>query len=135
MDTSALAKLILREPGSNQAAELWRAAAAAVSSRVLYVEARSALAAARRASRVTSSAGARARARLEDLVRRLDLVELHPGLARLAGDVAERHRLCAHDAVHLASALVLSDSDLLLMTWDRDLRRAAGEAGLAVAPA
>jgi uncharacterized protein len=106
-----------------------------VSSRVLYVEARSALAAARRASRLTSSARARARTRLEDLVQRLELVELHPRLARLAGDVAERHRLRPLDAVHLASALVLEDSDLLLLTWDRELRRAAGEAGFAVAPA
>jgi len=45
-----------------------------------------------------------------------------------------RHRGMA-GAVHLASAIALSDPGLLLAVWDRRLRVGASAAGLAVAPA
>jgi predicted nucleic acid-binding protein len=62
------------------------------------------------------------------------LVDTRPTLIRAAGEVAEHYRLRAYDAIHLASALSLEKGDLVLATWDADLRRAAGDVGLAVAP-
>ena len=60
------------------------------------------------------------------------MIELDPALARSAGELAEVHGLRAGDAVQLASAL-LSRAPVLA-TWDAELRHAALEAGLAVAP-
>jgi predicted nucleic acid-binding protein len=71
---------------------------------------------------------------LESLVPRLDLIELRPPLVGLAGDLAEHHRLRAGDAIHLASAVAVGDGELVVASWDAELRRAVGEVGLAVAP-
>ena len=101
---------------------------------MLYVETRAALAAALRSRRMSRSAVRNARGRLEALFDGVDLIELLPPLAALAGELAERHRLRAGDAVHLASAVSLGDGELVVATWDADLRRAVGEVGLAVAP-
>jgi predicted nucleic acid-binding protein len=104
------------------------------SARIVYVEARAALAAAVRARRLGRGPAARSRGLLDVLVSELYVVELRPSLAALAGDVAEQYALRASDAVHLASAVSLGERDLVVASWDVDLRRAAGEAGLAVAP-
>ena len=63
----------------------------------------------------------------------LALVGIDGRLARGAGELAEEHKLRGYDAVHLASALALG-SDITLVTWDEDLRRAAAQRGCAVAP-
>jgi len=55
-------------------------------------------------------------------------------LARSAGDLADRHGLRGYDALHLASALTLSE-DTLVATWGAALSRAARSEGCAVAPA
>ena len=52
----------------------------------------------------------------------------------MSGDTAVLSRLRAGDAIHLASALVLGDPDLVMATWDQGLGRAAREVGLAIAP-
>jgi predicted nucleic acid-binding protein len=54
------------------------------------------------------------------------------GLARRAGEHAEELGLRGYDAVHLATALDLGDEDVVMVTWDADLRRAAEEGGLGV---
>lgn len=122
-------KLLIREPESAEAARLWNAADTVASSRLLYVEARAAFAVVRRAQRQR-----RHRDRLDELVEHVEFVEFEPRTAWLAGEVAERHRLRANDAIHLASALELADAELVLAAWDVDLRRAAREAGLRLAP-
>jgi hypothetical protein len=64
----------------------------------------------------------------------VDVVQLDDRLVRSAGDVSEDRRLRAGDAIHLASALVVDEPELVLVTWDHELARAAREVGLAVAP-
>jgi glutamate formiminotransferase len=55
-------------------------------------------------------------------------------LARETGRaLAERHALRAYDAVHLASALALADPDVVVATWDQNLRAAAAAEGFTVA--
>jgi len=48
---------------------------------------------------------------------------------------AARHALRGPGAVHLASALAVSQPGLILAAWDRRLRHGAEAAGLAVTPA
>jgi len=74
----------------------------------------------------------RAREQLESLWEQIGVIELDPALAWSAGGLAELHGLRAGDAVQLASALLSSAP--VLATWDAELRRAALEVGLAVAP-
>jgi uncharacterized protein len=134
LDTSALIKLIVVEDGSDVAAELWDSYQAA-SSVLAYPEARAALAAARRARRLSARAHARAVAELDALSAELVIVGFDAALARRAGELADERALRGYDAVHLASALALGPGDTILATWDRDLGNAAIGAGLAIAPA
>ena len=52
-----------------------------------------------------------------------------------AGRLAGVHSLRSADAVHLASALAIGDTDLVVAVWDRRLHAGAQAAGLRVAPA
>jgi predicted nucleic acid-binding protein len=134
LDTSALIKLIVVEDGSDLAADLWDGYPAA-SSVLAYPEARAALAAARRAGRLTARAHDRAVAELDALNAELVIVGVDEALAQRAGELADEGALRGYDAVHLASALALGAGDTILVSWDRDLSNAAVGAGLAVAPA
>lgn len=53
-------------------------------------------------------------------------------LAREAGVIADDLGLRGYDAVHLATALSTSD-EVVMVTWDEQLRAAAAAQGLAVA--
>jgi predicted nucleic acid-binding protein len=128
-----LIKLIVIEPGSGVAAELWNDQPA-VSSILAYPEGRAALAAARRGRRLTPRAHAQALAEFEALNDEMALVGIDADLAHRAGDLADKLKLRGHDAVHLASALALGDASTVVVTWDGELSRAAAAAGLAVAP-
>ena len=127
-------KLIVVEDGSDLAAELWDGYPAA-SSVLAYPEARAALAAARRAGRLTVRAHDRAVTELGALNAELVIVGVDDALAQRAGELADDGALRGYDAVHLASALALGAGETILVTWDRDLSSAAVGAGLAVAPA
>lgn len=133
-ETSAFFKLVVDEEGSAEAAELWDAAHRVVASRLMYPEARAALAAAARAGRVTSSELRLVRSRLESRWNQVEIIEIDDEIARASGDLAESHALRGYDSVHLASAVALADETSILATWDLDLRMAALENGLQVAP-
>jgi len=121
------------EDGSELVAELWATRHRAMSSILSYPEGRAALAAARRGGRLAATAQARALAEFESLQSELLLVAIDTPLARQAGQLAEELALRGYDAVHLASALAVSGATALV-SWDRDLRRAAMQRGCAVAP-
>lgn len=63
---------------------------------------------------------------------RLTVPETH---AALAGTCAHDFALSGADAVHLASALVLRDAHVVMVSWDRRLNDAARAAGLRAVPA
>lgn len=134
-ETSAFFKLVVDEEGSAQAVEFWEAAHRVVASRLMYPEARAALAAAARARRVTSSESRLVRSRLESRWTQVEIIEIDDEIARAAGDLAEVHALRGYDSVHLASAVALADETSVLATWDYDLRVAAERLGLQIAPA
>lgn len=113
--------------------DLWNSAYPVVSSILAYPEGRAALAAVRRGARVGhqqyASAVAKFASHYEDLV----TVGVDHALSHAAGAYAEEFSLRGYDAVHLASAQSLGEEEVVMVTWDADLARAASEAGLIIA--
>jgi len=132
-DTSALVPLIIDESGSERAGRLWDQADRVASVRLMYPEARAALAQARRDNRLSSTALRAAVKDLDDLAAQLDIVELTEQLALRAGELAEAHALRGYDAVHLAAAEQLYDDDLVMVAGDSALLGAGEILGFATA--
>jgi uncharacterized protein len=133
VDTSALVPLIVSEPTSPAAETLWDAAERLIATPLVRTEAHAALAQAHRMGRIEPGQLRQGLADLAMLSDQLDSLEITHDLAVAAGEVAERHRLRAYDAVHLAAALTLGDPTVVFATGDRRLASAARDAGLAVA--
>lgn len=133
-DSSALVKLIVEEEGSNVAASLWDGCDAALSSRIAYPEVRAALAAAARDQRIDSPSLQRAKEDWEEFWSVTQIVEVTAAVELEAGHLADKHALGGADAIHLASALAIGLSDLVVAAWDRRLREGVIAAGLRVAP-
>lgn len=133
-ETSALVKLLVGESGSSVAAGLWDKADHILTSRLTYPESRAAIAAAVRGGRASPASADAAKGRLEARWQQVEVIEVESAIAFAAGAIAERFALAGSDAVHLASAIGMSRPELVLATWDRRLARAAGAAGLGVAP-
>lgn len=129
LDTSALVKYLIEEPGTDRAERLWRTASDRYTSRITYAEARAALARAGRDGRTTPREQTMARRGLDMRWDGLRQIGVTDRLVRLAGDLADRRALRGYDAVHLASALILGD-EVVMATWDRELSDAASEEGL-----
>lgn len=132
-DTSSVVPLLVEEPASAMCGRLWDEATRVVSARILYVEARAALAQATRQDRLAAKGLVRAVRDLDRTVEQIDHVEVTAGFVREAGAIAERHGLRAYDSVHLTAALAIADDDTVFVVGDRDLANAAQAMGLAVA--
>jgi predicted nucleic acid-binding protein len=133
-DTSAVVPLVVDEPGSRRATELWDAAERAVTARLTYPEARAALAQAQRIGRLTSRQLRDAVRALDDRAEQVDVVEIDAALAAAAGELAESRGLRGYDAVHLAAALRVRDDDLVVVAGDAALLAAAAAEGIPTAP-
>jgi uncharacterized protein len=132
-DTSAVMPLLIAEPGSDRAAALWDGADRVVSVRLVYPEARAALAQAERLGRLTARQLRDAVTEFDALLAQIDLVEVDDVLARRAGELAEVRQLRAYDAVHLAAADRVRDPSVVMIAGDGALRDAAAAEGMAVA--
>lgn len=132
-DTSAFVPLVVDEPDSRAAQQLWDAADRIVSVRLVYPEARAALAMASRLERITTAQLRAAVDHVDELVAQIDVVELTPALAREAGELAELMALRGYDAVHLAAARTVHDDDLVMAATDAALLAAANFSGLTTA--
>lgn len=128
-------KLVLIEPGTQHVEEMWAAAGDTASSVVAYTEVAGAVAAAARARRISVRRREMALEDLDSAWQRMYTYGVDHSLAVFAGAVAGRHGLRALDAVHLATALSVARADPVVVSWDRELRRAAEAEGLAVSPA
>ena len=120
MDTSAIAKLILDEPGSAEMARWYIESERIVTSRVGIVEMRRV--AARHAHDV---------AHLEVVLRSVETLELDAPVARAAAAVGPA-ALRTLDAIHLASAIALLPEIDAFVTYDDRLADAARGLGLPV---
>jgi uncharacterized protein len=135
-DSSALVKLVVEEAASDVAARLWDEADVGLASRLAYPEVRAALASAERSGRLTSTSRRRAADSFGDFWQAIRVVEVTAQIADSAAQLADRLLLGGADAVHLASARLLTTAgDVVVVTWDVRLQRAAVASGLAVAPA
>lgn len=132
-DTSALVPLLLAEPGTPMAQQLWDQADHVVSTRLVYAEARAALAQAHRLGRVTSSQLRKLVAGLDDLYGQLDRIDVDDPLVVRAGEMAEAHELRGYDAAHLAALERVAGEHTVLASGNRDLSIAASALGFAVA--
>ena len=107
VDTSTLLKLIIDEDGSDRAATIWDTADAVASVNLIVVEARAALAAARRGRRLTGTQHTDAVTELDALVSDLHIVSVTDELIVSAADIADLESLRGYDAIHLAAALTI----------------------------
>ena len=98
VDTSTLIKLLIDEVGTKEAGLIWDEPDVLVSSRVGHVEARAALAAARRQGRISAVVFRAAVEGLEVLWSQVSVVEIDEDLMRLAGDLAVAHSQRGYDA-------------------------------------
>lgn len=130
VDTSTFLKLLIYEDGTQVAEELWDSGTQLSSSRLLRIEARSALAIGRRLGRVMRLRDAETARMFEDLWARLIVVELTAQLSEQACELAETMELRALDAVHLASAIAVGAT--AMTSADRKLCVAAQTVGLRV---
>jgi predicted nucleic acid-binding protein len=134
LDTSALVKVYVIEPGSSEVQGRIDQAEAVATALVTYAEARAAFARHQREGGLT-------RAGLRRTVRQLDrdwitynVVGLSDPLVHSAGELAERHALRGYDAVQLAAVLQLQHAGGLVefCAFDTRLNRAARRERLVV---
>lgn len=135
LDTSALLKNYLEEAGSEAVIRVWEASEAVAISAVGCAEAMATFHRKRRE-------GVISREILDEVVDlfkkewdSLNVLEVSRDLHRTIGHLVSEHPLRGFDAIHLASALVLTASsqmDLVFASADRRLVEAAGKEGLAV---
>ncbi len=138
LDSSSVVKLYIDEEGTGEVRALRdEVGNVFLTSRMTYVEVRSALARRRSEGWFGNEADYR-RATLDfnrDWSQGLQRIAVSEAVVRRAGDLAENHALKGYDAVHLASALALKQrigDQVSFSTWDDALRRAAAAEGLAI---
>jgi hypothetical protein len=135
LDTCALVKLYVKEPGSAAVRAACDRSEALATSRLSYVEAHAAAARRAREGDLSQKAKARFAENWERDWQNYAIVEVSEVVCRLAVELAGRHPLRAADAVQLASALFLRESarqSILFLCFDERLVAAAQAEGLAV---
>lgn len=103
-------------------------------STIAYAEARAGFARKQREGLLTAEELQRTVAELDYDWRTYARLDVSNPVAHLAGGLAERLSLRGYNAVHLASAVRLSErfNDLRFLAFDARLNSAAGDAGLAL---
>ena len=137
LDTSALLKLYVREPGSEMVRKLVDEAAVVATSKVAYPEARAALARGRREGLLREKEYRQVVVALQNDWPRYLAVEVSDSLVWLAGELAEKHHLRGFDSIHLASAITLKTqvkNRVVVACWDLRLWEALRAMELEVVP-
>jgi predicted nucleic acid-binding protein len=137
LDTSALVKLYLAEEGSPVVRGAVQTARLVATSTLVYVEARAAFARRQREGGMSRQDHRRIQRDLERDWEHYVRLQVSEPLVRSAARLAERERLRAHDALHLASALTLKQrlaAPVVFACWDARLETAARRARLSVLP-
>lgn len=127
-DSSALFKLYVVEPGSEEVQRLVSGASSVLTSAVAFVEVRAALMRLRRERRLTPSSARQAKQRFEEDWHSFMTVAVDARLLSVAADLAEAHGLRALDSIHLASfqqVLERTDDEIEFWSFDDRLNLAA----------
>lgn len=137
LDTSALVKLYVEEPLSQELTVAVAEAEAVATSLIAYAESRAAFARARREARLSTQIYRRiVEAFVEDWPRYVS-VEVTDRIVKDAGDLAASRALRGYAALHLASALSLSQqvaASVTFLAFDRALSVAAKREALPLHP-
>lgn len=137
LDTSALVKLYVDEPLSQELSAAVDEAEAVATSLLAYAEARAAFARARREARFSPHAYRHIVDAFEEDWPRYMTVEVTHRLVKHAGDLTASRALRGYDALHLASALSLHErvpSSVMFLAFDRELSIAAKREALRIHP-
>ena len=121
--------LVLDEPDSAVASQVFQLADRRSTSVITYAECRAAIAAAERRRRFKASDARKAVSTLDDLWETLDRVAVTEAIVHQAGDLADRLGLRGLDSIHLASTIALMP-DVALACWDKQLTEAAAAEGI-----
>lgn len=137
VDTSALVKLYVEEPLSQELSYAVDEAEAVATSLLAYTEAMAAFARARREVRLSPQEYRRVVDAFEEDWSRYITVEVTDQLVKTAGHLAASRALRGYDALHLASALTLRErvpSSMMFVAFDRALSVAAKRESLRIHP-
>lgn len=135
LDTSALVKLYIAEPGSEDVKAKVEATPVISVSRVAYVEARAGIARKYRARELFLKEYKRIVEDLDKDWERYFIIEVSESVVKLGGELTNRHPLRGFDALHLASALFLKNRtqlEISFFCFDERLKDAAEAEGLTV---
>jgi len=136
-DTSALIKLLIREPQSDQMQEVCSRAEAIAVCRITWAEAMAGLARRQREDPASGNDLEQARQHLIEAWQSLTIVEVSQKLVETAGRFADAFSLRAYTSVQLAAAHELqatTDVPVTFACFDRRLNQAAQLLQLAVLP-
>lgn len=137
LDTSALVKLYVEEPLSQELSVVVDEAEAVATSLLAYTEAMAAFARARREVRLSPQEYRHVVNAFEEDWSRYIIVEVTDRLVKTAGHLAVSRALRGYDALHLASALSLRErvpSSMMFVAFDRALSIAAKRESLRIHP-
>jgi uncharacterized protein len=119
LDTSALVKRYVSEPGSTSVRPLFRTKDVATS-RIAYAEIAATMSRLAREAALAESARDAILERLDADFAAITIVEIRAALMRRVSNLVARRPLRGYDAVHLASALALRDRGLAVTFWAAD---------------
>lgn len=122
LDTSAIVRLVLDETGADELVAFLRGMGTRVTSTLSQVE----------VPRIVALADVASGARADEVMARLAIVNLDPALVAAAAALRPPS-LPAAGAIHVASALLLSDALDTFVTYDPAIAAAARDASLRVA--
>lgn len=134
LDTSAILKLYVAEPGSDLVCGSVRRASACYTHLIAYAEIRAGLAKALRMGRETPEDLALHKRELDEMWESFGVLAADEAMIRRAGDLAEQHGLRGYDSVHLAAieaarSALGPQADLIFGVFDERLRTAASHLG------
>jgi uncharacterized protein len=130
-----LIKLLVDEPGAEEARSAYSEAEGVRTAAIAHVEATAALTRMHKGKRLTSAQLGQALDDLENIWRGVFSHAVDDALLAKAAASARTHSLRAYDAVHLGGALSFAmGEELDFACWDKELREAAKKHGLALIP-
>jgi len=132
LDTSALVKRYVQEPGTAAVRALFRRGVHLATARTAHPELVATLARLCRAGDLSPKTRDGIFARVESDLSAMTIVEIRPALLRRIPPLVLRRPLRGFDAIHLAAALALRDQGVAVDFWvaDTKLADAAREEGL-----